>query len=59
MVRRLDMDGILDSSMELRRNEGLAEGFTQLRHFVFSDQLPHEDGCHYNARVHRESNDQQ
>ena len=52
MVRRFIVDGLLDSSLEFGRDEGLVEGTPQLCHFLLNCQLPYEDGRHCHARVH-------
>lgn len=56
LVRWLHLDGVLGASLELGRNEGLAEGTAQLRHIFLSYQLFNENGCHRDAWIHSERN---
>lgn len=48
------VDVLLDSSLELGRDEGLAEGTPQLRHLHLIHQLPYEARSHRHALAHAE-----
>lgn len=51
MVRGLTLDDLLDPPLELRRDEGLAEGSPQFRHLLLRGQLPHENRHYLYGRL--------
>jgi len=54
MVRRLALDALLDPSLVLRRDEGLATRSAQFRHLFLTHKLPDEARRHRYALAHPE-----